>query len=76
MPKPKLLNYPLPVYVVSAYYHSSETTYKFGPFFGDAALLKFLNEDPTPEKHERWFVSALNMPEAYGTGLEVSCDPM
>jgi len=73
-------------YIVRAYYHSSETSYAFGPFNSERALNIFLLSDrahthPTENaldkrrpSHERWEVIAINKPSLYGTGDELSAD--
>ena len=58
-------------YIVSAYYHTSETTYAFGPFT-QTQLDKFLADDPTPNKHGDWDIMWVNPPTRYGTGDELS----
>ncbi len=65
------MSYPIGKFVVSAYYHQSETTYAFGPFTGKQ-LEKFLKDDPHPEQHEEWDVMYVNQPTRYGTGDEMS----
>lgn len=62
---------PLGKFIVSAYYHTSETTFAFGPFT-QKQLEKFLANDPTPEKHGEWDVVYVNQPKFYGTGNEIS----
>jgi len=56
-------------YILTAYYHSSERSYSFGPFTRKSARL-FIENDPTPEKHEEWHWQLVNSPRAYGTGRE------
>lgn len=67
-------NHLLPTYIISAYYHSSETVYAFGPFYGDDMLNRFLAADTEPNKHEPWHVVHINTPEMYGTGQEINSD--
>lgn len=61
-------------YMVSAYYHGSEAAYAFGPFDGTAGVVEFIESDPTPNKHEKWDITAINTPDDYGTGNEYSVE--
>jgi len=56
--------------IISAYYHGSETTYAFGPFSTEAAIDKFIDNDPNPNKHDQWSVTWFNSPKLYNTGME------
>lgn len=59
-------------FVIMAYYYSSERTYAFGPFSSEAAVNRFIKNDPEPDKHDEWQVIAINPQKDYNTGYEYS----
>jgi hypothetical protein len=59
--------------IVSAYYHSSECVYAFGPFT-EAQLDRFIRRDCTPNKHSEWEITWVNDPRLYGSGKELAAN--